>query len=202
MKENILQVAEAMKNNKQLTWFLCWIAKWVLLILAFFLYTIVVARAAGVKAERKYEAWQERYVSDFLAQEEAKREGMPVDPYEAQLDAEAQNLARVLYGVKNNSSDDLKTCCWCVFNRVDSPDYPGTLDEVIEQPKQWMRYSPDSPVLEDLYQIAREQLDNWHTGTTRPCSAEFVFMNWTQSKIVLRDRWEEGSQTSYWRWGQ
>ena len=202
MKENILQVAEAMKNNKQLTWFLCWIAKWVLLILAFFLYTIVVARAAGVKAERKYEAWQERYVSDFLAQEEAKREGMPVDPYEAQLDAEAQNLARVLYGVKNNSSDDLKTYCWCVFNRVDSPDYPGTLDEVIEQPKQWMRYSPDSPVLEDLYQIAREQLDNWHTGTTRPCSAEFVFMNWTQSKIVLRDRWEEGSQTSYWRWGQ
>ena len=198
MKELIMQP----KENSQLRWALSYMAKWILLILAIVLYTLIVARASEAKAAKRYEAWQERYVSDFLAQRDAEAAGMPAEPYEVQLDSEAQALARVLYGIKGNSDKDLRTYCWCVINRVDSPDYPDTLEEVIAQPKQWMRYDSESPVIEHLYNIAREELDRWHTGTTRPITSEYVFMNWTPTDLVLRDNWTEGSRTHYWRWAQ
>lgn len=201
MRALFLQAVDIM-NEKQTRWFLYWIAKWALLFLCIALYTIIVARVSEAKAEKKYMAWQERWVNEYIDQREAEERGIPADPYELLLDEEAQALARVLYGIRSNSDKDLRTYCWCVLNRVDSPDYPDTLDEVIAQPSQWMRYDPENPVLESLYQIAREQLNVWHKGTTRPVSNEFVFMNWTPSDLCLRDRWEEGSRTNYWRWNQ
>ena len=180
-----------------------WVAsmacKYALVLLGAVLYTLLVARGAEAKAARKYEAWQERWVNEYITQQEAARLGMPVDPHEAQLDAEAQALARVLYGVKDNSTDDLRTYCWCVFNRVDSPEYADTLEEVIEQPSQWMRYDPENPVIENLYQLAREELEAWHNGATRPCSADFIYMTWSPLEIVLRNTWTNGSSTRYWR---
>lgn len=190
------------RENKMALWALELAGKYILIFLAFVLYTLLIARGAEAKAARKYEAWQERYVSAFLAQQEAVKIGMPIDPYEAQLDEEAKALAKVLYGIKGNSDKDLRTYCWCVFNRVDSPDYPETLQEVIDQPQQWMRYDPESPVIEHLYNIAREQLDAWHTGETRPISNEYVYMNWTPSDLCLRDNWTEGSRTHYWRYSE
>ncbi len=169
------------------------------LILLLTLYTLIIVRAADAKAERKYEAWRERYVSDFLAQRDAELAGMPVDPYQATLDAEAQDLARVLYGVKDNSTDDLRTMCWCVFNRVDSPDYAGSIAEVVAQPKQWMRYSADNPVLDNLYRLAVEELLKWRESEVRPCSADYVYMIWSPTEIVLRNTWTNGSSTRYWR---
>lgn len=193
---------KAIKLDKGELWFLGMAGKYLLIFLVFILYTIMIARGAEAKASRKYEAWQERWVNEYIDQQEAAKAGMPVDPYEAQLDSEAQALAKVLYGVKDNSTDDLRTYCWCVLNRVDSPDYPETLEEVIDQPQQWMRYSPDNQVLESLYQIARAELDAWHKDSRRPVSSEFVFMNWTPSRIVLRDRWETDGFTNYWRYGK
>ena len=181
-------------------WAAGWILKWVFIALALVLYTIVVYRAGGVKAEQRDEAWKVRYVDDYLTQQEAARIGIPPDPAVLLREQQAQALARVLYGVKDNSEQDLRTMCWCVFNRVDSPDYPDTLEEVIDQPKQWMRYSPDNPVIENLYKIAEQELDAWQNGKTRPITSDFVFMNWTPSQIKLRNRWEEGSRTDYWRW--
>lgn len=198
IRNGLLQALDT-KNAQRDLWFLNWLGKWALLILGIILYTLIIARAADAKAAVKYEAWQGRYVTDFLAQQDAARAGMPVDPYEAQLDAEAQMLARVLYGVKDNSTDDLRTYCWCVFNRVDSPDYADNLTDVIEQPQQWMRYKPENPVLDDLYQLARAELDAWHTGTTRPCASDFVFMSWSPNEIVLRNNWTNSSSTRYWR---
>jgi hypothetical protein len=122
-----------------------------LVFLVFALYTVTVARYGQSRAEKRYEEWQVRWVNEYLDQREAEQRGMPIDPYEALLDSEAQAVAKVLYGVKDNSEEDLKTYVWCVLNRVDSADYPDTLADVIGQPKQWMRYSEDNPVLENLY---------------------------------------------------
>jgi DNA segregation ATPase FtsK/SpoIIIE-like protein len=151
-----------------------------------------------VKEHNGRPVYDEAFTND-IELEAAKAAGAPVDPYQAQLDAEAMQLARVLYGVRQNSTDDLRTLCWCVFNRVDSPDYADTLAEVIEQPKQWMRYSPDNPVLDDLFQIARAELEAWHNGPTRPCGTDYVFMTWSPTEIVLRNTWTNSSQTRYWR---
>lgn len=187
------------KMPEKTRWMAAMACKYALVLLGAILYTLLVARGAEAKAARKYEAWQERWVNEYIDQQEAARLGMPVDPYEARLDAEAQALARVLYGVKDNSTDDLRTYCWCVFNRVDSSDYADTLEEVIEQPKQWMRYDPENPVLDSLYQLARAELEAWHNGATRPCAPDFIYMTWSPSEIVLRNTWTNSSSTRYWR---
>lgn len=183
-------------------WVTGWLMKWAVLILAFIAWTLVVYRAGGVQAEKRYEAWKERFVNDYISQQEAAERQYPPTPKELLLNSESEALARVLYGVKDNSTDDLKTYCWCVLNRVDNDMYPDTVEEVISQPKQWMQYSDDNPVLENLYQIAREQLEAWHDGTRRPISDDFVYMNWTPTQITLRNKWEDGSTTGYWRYGK
>ena len=199
MRALILQVADRL--NERDKWLIGYIGKWILLLLAFILYSLILARGVEAKSAKKYEAWQERYAVDLMRHMEAVEENMPaaIDPYKAQLDSEAKLLAKVLYGVKDNSTDDLRTYCWCVFNRVDSPEYADTLEEVIAQPQQWMRYAEDNPVVEDLYTLARTELDAWHTSDVRPCAPEFVFMTWSPSEIVLRNTWTNTSRTMYWR---
>lgn len=168
----------------------------VLVALVLAAWSLVMIRVGQRRALAQYEAWMEDFRVERLAIDQANADA---DPYALQLNAEAESLARVLYGVKDNDKDDLRTLCWCVFNRTDNPAFPNTLEDVIAQPQQWMRYSEDSPVLEDLYQIAREQLEAWHSDAHRPCSSDYVFMSWTPSDICLRDAWQEGSGTRYWR---
>lgn len=162
-------------------------------------YTVVIYRVASKQAVERYEA----YLAEIRkSEEEAARLAEEQDPYTLRLKTEAEALARVLYGVKDNDTDDLKTYCWCVFNRVDNPQFPSTLEDVIAQPNQWMRYDQTNPILENLYQLAREQLDAWHTDSHRPVSSEYVFMSWSANDICLRDNFYEGSGTRYWRMGQ
>lgn len=192
----------AVKANKRAMWWIRYASKWALAILVLVLYTIVVHRAAYKKALVIYDGWMEEYKAEQIAAAEAAERAAPVDPYEAQLDAEAELLAKVLYGVKDNDNDDLRTYCWCVFNRVDNKSFPSTLEDVIAQPSQWMRYDQTNPIIENLYQLAREQLDSWHSNTHRPVTNEYVFMSWSKNDICLRDNFYEGSGTRYWRWAQ
>lgn len=202
MRSLILKAADRL-NDRQTRWFIWWLTKWALLILAVILYTIILSRVSDAKAERRYEAWKTEFAASYEAQQEAAARALvESDPAVIRLNAEAELLAKVLYGIRDNSTDDLKTACWCVFNRVDNPQFPNTLAEVVGQPKQWMRYDADNPVLESLYDLAREQLELWHGGTRRPVSDAYVFMSWSQDDVVLRDTWETGSRSKYWRYGQ
>lgn len=186
--------------NRKLSWWLTtYILKWTVLILAFVAWSLVMYRAGGVRAEQRYEEWRERFVNDYLSQVEAEERGMPIDPHEQLLNQQSEALARVLYGVKNNSTQDLKTLCWCVFNRVDNPNYPDNIEAVIEQPKQWMGYSDNNPVMDDLYKLAKEQIQQWQNGR-RPVSNELIYMSWTPARIVLRDTWQYGMNTKTWVW--
>ena len=56
--------------------------------------------------------------------------------------------------------------------------------------------------LAEVATARRTELDAWHKDSRRPVSSEFVFMNWTPSRIVLRDRWETDGFTNYWRYGK
>lgn len=192
------KAAKVRADRKAMFW-IRYASRWLIVGLALVAYTLAVSNAATRRAMSTYEGW----IAEYAAEQEAEAaRAFAEDPYQLQLDAEAEAVARVLYGVKDNSTDDLKTYVWCVLNRVDNPAYPDTLEDVIAQPSQWMRYDPANPILESLYQIAREQLDDWHTNTHRPVSNEYVFMNWSASDICLRDAWLDGSGTHYWRYGQ
>lgn len=187
------------KSNEELCWWICLVAKYMIVAMVLLLCGFIGARIGQEKALAAYEQWFEDYK---IEQEQLAIKAIEEDPYTIQLNAEAELLAKVLYGVKDNDTDDLRTYCWCVFNRVENISFPDNLADVIAQPNQWMRYDKTNPVIERLYDIAREELDYWHTSNRRPVSSDYVFMNWSANDICLRDVWTDGSGTHYWRYGQ
>ena len=120
---------------------------------------------------------------------------------EKELQEEAECLAKLLYGTaRNNSARDQRTTIWCALNRVDHPSYPNTVREVCEQPNQWMGYSDDNPVLDELYDIAMTELQTWHNNY-RPVNYDYIYMSWSSKEIVLRDTYEKTNNTRYWQAG-
>lgn len=118
----------------------------------------------------------------------------------SQIEREAEYIAKVIYGTARNHSDaDKKAVVWCVLNRVEHYGHPGTVAEVCEQPKQWMGYSSDNPVLEENYELALAELKTWYTGGHRPMSNEYIYLSWSSKEILLRDTFEENKNTNYWR---
>lgn len=118
----------------------------------------------------------------------------------SQIEREAEYIAKVLYGTAANHADsDKRAVVWCILNRVEHHSHPDTVVEVCEQPKQWMGYSVNNPVLQDLYDIALTELKIWHNGGHRPMNNSYVFLTWSSSEILLRDTFEEGRNTNYWR---
>lgn len=114
--------------------------------------------------------------------------------------AEAEEIAKVLYGTaRYHDKYNQQLVVWCIINRMEHDNYPDTIKEVCQQDQQWMGYSEDNPVLQDLWHVADTELTRYYDGDYRPMSPEFIFMSWTEDEIVLRDRFEENSRTHYWR---
>ena len=118
-----------------------------------------------------------------------------------EIEREAQFIAKVMYGVYRPEHNDshLRAVVWCIFNRVDNPAYPNSVQAVCQQAKQWMGYSDDNPVIAKLYDIALTELKSWHNGVPRPMTADYVYMNWSSREIYLRNTFVEDRNTSYWR---
>lgn len=117
-----------------------------------------------------------------------------------QIDQEAEYIAKVLYGMaRTHSTDDQRAVVWCILNRVEHHSYPNTIVEVCEQPKQWIGYSSENPVLEDLHNVALNELKIWYNEGHRPMSNDYIYLSWSSKEILLRDTFEENKSTHYWR---
>ena len=117
------------------------------------------------------------------------------------LKQEAEYIAKVLYGTaRNHNERDQRTLVWCILNRVDSVGYPDTVKEVCQQASQWISYSDDNPIMNDLYDLAMAELNTWHSNY-RPVSKDYVFMSWSSNQISLRDTYEKKTNTRYWQAG-
>lgn len=117
----------------------------------------------------------------------------------SQIEREAEQIAKVIYGTARTHEDsDKKAVVWCILNRVEHHSHPNTIAGVCEQPKQWMGYSSDNPVLDDIYDLALTELKTWYSGH-RPMSNEYIYLSWSSKEILLRDTFEEGKNTRYWR---
>ncbi len=143
--------------------------------------------------EEAVQAVREEYAAQRFTADEASRQ--------AAMQMEATWISKVLYGIKDNNEKDLRTAVWCILNRVDSKWYPNSVQEVCEQNAQWMGFSADNPVLTDLKNIALDELEEWYSGE-RPVGIEYVYLFWSPTKVTLRDQFQDGSQTNYWRYGQ
>lgn len=75
MRALILQVSDRL--NARDKWLIGYIGKWLLLILAFILYSLIIARVSFAKAERQFEAWQVEYAEGYMRHMEAVEENMP-----------------------------------------------------------------------------------------------------------------------------
>ena len=117
-----------------------------------------------------------------------------------QIEREAEYIAKVIYGTARNHADsDKRAVVWCILNRVEHYSHPDTVAGVCEQPKQWMGYSSDNPVLTELYDLALAELKTWHSGDHRPMSNDYIYLTWYSNEILLRDTFEENKSTNYWR---
>ena len=180
--------------------------KWLCVLMVFVLYSlglgIIGERRGEKRAEAKYEIKLQNYIleQEHIQAEKEAALNATNSAFEEMIDREANLLAKVLYGVKDNSTDDLRTYCWCVFNRVDNLQFANTLEEVISQPNQWMRYNENNEVLLKIKQVAREELLVWHDRTSRPCSSDYIYMDWTPNDIVLRTDFVASRSTRYWRY--
>ena len=118
----------------------------------------------------------------------------------AQIEREAEYIAKVIYGTASNHADsDKRAVIWCILNRVEHYSHPNTVIEVCEQPKQWMGYSSDNPVLTEFYNLALTELKNWYSGGHRPMSNDYIYLSWSSKEILLRNTFEENKSTRYWR---
>lgn len=176
----------------------------VLAALVLVLTALISFRAAQAQQERRFEEWQERFVNDYLAQQEAARIGIPPDPKEELKKQEITALAQFIQGVKmfNYSFEDFVTAAWCMDARTRNPAYPETLVEVIQQPKQWLGYNPEAIVTKDEYATATRVWDVIRGADHPEVSSDFVYASFERDGITLRDTWEISTKTHFWRYEQ
>ena len=94
--------------------------------------------------EETYESIKPFYVEDYATQEEIEM------------------IAKVLYrearGVEDK--DQVAAVAWCILNRVDHPNHPDTIKEVITQPEQFA-WIGETPVEEWLLELANDVVYRW-----------------------------------------
>ena len=159
-------------------------------------------RIAEINANHEEEmvALRAEIRDDYEFQMTAMRKYYEYGADASQVEQEAECLSKLVYGVaKDHPVSDQKGVVWCALNRVEQPGYPDTVIEVCEQPKQWIGYSNDNPVLEDIYEMVLEELKIWHNDGHRPMSNKYIYLTWSSKEILLRDTFEKNRNTSYWR---
>lgn len=140
--------------------------------------------------ELKYQAFQDELIELSTPS--------PDEVLENQIRKEADEIARVIGTMK--SKRQKQSMLWNILMRVDSPYYPNTVTEVVNQPSQWMFYDSKNPVRDDDVNLALEQLRLWHEGRyPAGLSSTFVYGEWSEHDYVLRDTWDKTYKTNYWR---
>lgn len=176
----------------------------VLAALVLVLTALISFRAAQVQQERRFEEWQERFVNDYLAQQEAARIGIPPDPKEELKKQENMEFAKLCAGLWRYQYGyaQFRTLGELVKLRVMNPTKPGTIVEVIQEPGQWPGYSPDNEVTADGYKMAERIMNEIRTEELPRCGSDMIIAAFNKDKIVLRNSMEYGPDTETWWWGK
>lgn len=160
----------------------------------------IAAHNARVDTVQRLEAEYEAKIQAFYDEQAAAKiaNDAALQEAQAQMEREADALARLIGTMRTRRMKS--TMLWNVLVRVDNPNYPNSVEEVIAQPLQWMFYDPANPIREDDRDLALEQLALWHDGRyPAGLSREFVYGEWSENDYVLRNTWDKNSATLYWR---
>lgn len=158
---------------------------------------IKVTEELSAEYAHEYELALKAYISRW----EDEHAPTADEELEAQIRREADCIARAIGPMKTQQMK--QTMVWNILARVDSPYYPDTVDEVVNQPKQWMFYDENNPIREDDVELALEQLRRWHEGRyPARFDSSLVYGKWSQNDYVLFDNWSQGMGTKTWRYGE
>ena len=128
-----------------------------------------------------------------------------IDNQQILLDQRQQDLtaiSKVLYGYRYNSDIDLQGIVWVILNRMDNQsEFRGftTIQDVVNQPSQWMGYSEDNPVLENLYTISDEVLTKYESDGKRLFGQEYLYFEWRSDYITFKTELYDSKTCQKWR---
>ena len=118
----------------------------------------------------------------------------------------AEKLALVYQGADKfvdkygYSERDFRTLGRCIFNRVENKAYANDIFEVIDQPDQWVGYyGQGTAPMDKYYQMALRHVKEWREETTKPCSNDYLWAEYTPRGIFLKDSYNAGPYDPRWR---
>ena len=113
----------------------------------------------------------------------------PWQPDEADVIA----MAQMLYGeCRGCSTKQQRAACRSVLNRVDDARFPDTIIGVITQKCQFFGYSADNPVWDSLYEVAYQEIKDWHDGKPGVIGPEFCFFTGNGRINIFRTGYNSG----------
>lgn len=112
---------------------------------------------------------------------------------------EVKALAQTLYGEANGVTDvdNQKAVLWCIFNRVDSDEFPDTIMEVITAPNQFHGYSKYHPVTDELMEITINELTNYMLAKNRVLPQEYIYFHGNTDINLFRTTYKHTND--YWK---
>ena len=168
----------------------------------------------GVRSsnERKVSSLVAVAMADYQAEQQAiANQEAEAARLEAQSEAVvqqriAEKLALVYQGADKfvekygYSERDFKTLGRCIFNRVENKAYSNDIFEVIDQQDQWVGYYGQSgSPMDKYYKMALKHVQEWRTETTKPCSNDYLWAEYTPRGIFLKDTYNAGPYDTRWR---
>lgn len=71
-------------------------------------------------------------------------------------------LAKTVWGeARGLSKKEQAAVVWCILNRVDSPDFPNEITEVITQNNQFEGYTKSNPINYEIVDLVKDVMDRW-----------------------------------------
>ena len=175
-------------------------------VLLFIFWTVMIwLVSAGITKSRvtkalthEYDISYELKMQEYAEQIEIANTPSEDEYLQRQIRNEADYIAKAI-GTMGTKQMKL-SMLWNILMRVDSPYYPNTVKEVVQQPNQWMFYTESNPIRNNDVTLAIEQLRLWHEGRyPSNLSNTYVYGEWSEHDYVLRDTWDKTSKTNYWR---
>lgn len=118
---------------------------------------------------------------------------------------ELEMIAKLVYGeARGCSKTEQAAVIWCVLNRVDSPDFPKNITDVITQKNQFSGYNENNPVYEEYVELSKDVLTRWKFEETavgdvaRVLPKEYMWFKGNGVVNTFRDAYKEPYNT--WGW--
>ena len=124
----------------------------------------------------------------------------------AEHDEELAMLAKLIYREARsvNCATQQAAVVWCVLNRVDSPEYPNSIAEVVTQKNQFA-YSARTPVMQEYKDLATDVFARWqfeklgYADVGRVLPKEYLFFTGYAGKNRFRTAFRGGTR---WDWSR